>query len=54
MNSYDLEKYISDTEIMLVYLCYSAIISAIMILMIVILKILFKYKRALYDLFSKK
>lgn len=54
MSSYDIEKYISETEVMLVYLCYSAIISAIMILMIVIFRILFKYKRVLYDFFSKK
>ena len=53
-NSYDIEKYISDTEIMLVSSLYSAIISAIIILMIIILKILFRYKRALYDFFSKK
>ena len=53
-NSHDLEKYIRDTEITLVYSYYSTIISAIIILMIIILRILFRYKRALYDLFSKK
>ena len=54
MTSYDLEKYISDKKVMIVYLCYSAITSAIIILMMVILKILLRYKRVLYDFFSKK